>query len=70
MMKTLFTMLADIYTALDSNLYDDLTPYERGLKDILNLMDTRMSGNDVEEMYSEILDNIKYLDKIRAGEKE
>lgn len=59
MSKTLFMMVHEIYTQLDKPMYDDLTDYERGIKDTLNLLDVRMSGNNVEDMYDFIMTTIK-----------
>lgn len=59
MSKTLFMMIHEIYTQIDKPFYDELTDYERGIKDILNLLDVRMSGNNVEEMFDYIMTTIK-----------
>lgn len=59
MNKTLFEMLHEIYTELDQYYYAELDAYECGLKDILNLLDTRMSGNNEQEMFKDIMETIK-----------
>lgn len=56
---TIFKMIDTIYHELDKKFYDDLNDYEKGLKDIINLLDCRMSGNDEDEMFADILDSIK-----------
>ena len=58
-MKTLFAQLDEIYYELDKYFYDELTDYEKGVKDILNMLDTRMSGSDGYEIYKYIIDDIE-----------
>lgn len=57
-MKTLFARLDEIYKELDSYFYDELTDYEKGVKDILNMLDVRMTGNDKDEIYDYIMNKI------------
>lgn len=59
-MKTLFLMLDEIYNELDKKMYDELSDYEKGLKDILNLLDCRISGNDEGEMFNNIMKDLKH----------
>lgn len=59
-MKTLFAQLDEIYNELDKYFYDDLTDYEKGVKDILNMLDVRMTGNDEDEIHKYIIDNVKH----------
>lgn len=54
----LFEMLNLIYMKLDGYGYSELDEYECGLKDILNLLDCRMSGNDEIEMFNDIMETI------------
>lgn len=58
-MKTLFAQLDEIYNELDKYFYDELTDYEKGVKDILNMLDTRMSGSDGYEIYKYIINDVK-----------
>jgi len=58
-MKTLFKQLDEIYNELDKYFYDELTEYEMGVKDILNMLDVRMTGNNEDEIYQYIIDNVK-----------
>lgn len=57
-MITLFAQLDEIYNELDKYFYDELTDYEKGVKDILNMLDTRMSGNDEYETYKYIMNTV------------
>ena len=59
MNKTLFRMLDEIYTQIDKPFYDDLTDYEKGVKDILNMLDVRMTCNDEDEIYEYIIKTIR-----------
>ena len=59
MKLTLFQMLQAIYEELDQYGYSELDCYECGLKDILNLLDCRMSDNDENEMFIDIMTTIK-----------
>ena len=53
--KTLFEMLDILYKELDKEFYDCLTDYQKGMKDVLNLLDTSMSGNDKDDMFEYML---------------
>lgn len=66
-MKTLFEMLSEIYNKLNSVNYDNLSDYEKGLKDILNLLDCRMSGNKEYDMYFDIM---SFLESQHKGENQ
>lgn len=55
----LFEMLHILYLELDQYGYSELNEYECGLKDILNLLDCRMAGNDEQEMFQDIMEEIK-----------
>lgn len=57
-MKTLFVQLYEIHKELDNYFYDELTDYEKGVKDILNMLDTRMSDSDGYEIYKYIMNTI------------
>lgn len=57
-MKTLFAQLDEIYNELDKYFYDDLIDYEKGIKDILNMLDVRMTGNNENEIYNYIMNEI------------
>lgn len=58
-MKTLFKQLDELYFEIDKYLYDELSDYEKGVKDILNMLDVRMTGNDENETYDYIMNEIK-----------
>ncbi len=58
-MKTLFKQLDELYFEIDKYFYDELTDYEKGVKDILNMLDVRMSGNNENETYDYIMNEIK-----------
>lgn len=58
-MKTLFKQLDELYFEIDKYFYDELTDYEKGVKDILNMLDVRMSGNDENGTYNYIMNEIK-----------
>lgn len=57
-MKTLFKQLDELYFEIDKYFYDELTDYEKGVKDILNMLNVRMSGNDENETYDYIMNEI------------
>lgn len=57
-MKTLFKQLDELYFEIDKYFYDELTDYEKGVKDILNMLDVRMSGNNENETYDYIMNEI------------
>lgn len=57
-MKTLFAQIDEIYKKLDNYFYDELTDYEKGVKDILNMLDNRMTGNDENEIHDYIMNTI------------
>lgn len=57
-MKTLFKQLDELYFEIDKYFYDELTDYEKGVKDILNMLDVRMSGNNENEIYDYIMNEI------------
>ena len=42
-MKTLFKQLDELYFEIDKYFYDELTDYEKGVKDILNMLDNNSS---------------------------
>jgi len=62
-MAMIYQKLQDIYNELDFRRYDDLNDYEKGMKDILNLIDPSHSGNDQEEMYFNIMREIQESNK-------
>lgn len=59
MMKILFEKLDKIYSELDKRLYSELSDYERGIKDILDLLNIKISDNNENEFYNYIMNEIK-----------
>lgn len=58
--KTLIDMLAEIQHAVEAPLYDDLTPYFQGIRDMINFLNDREYASSIE-VYEHIINEYKRI---------
>lgn len=58
--KTLIDMLAEIQHIVEAPLYDDLTPYLQGIRDMINFLNNREYANSIE-IHEHIINEYKRI---------